>query len=182
MKQVTTYIMTALLMIVAVNAKAVVISVSPSIQTVPVNSEVLLDVFYDTEGINTVGGVFSVNFDNNAFDFVNVEFDSNLSDDSAFRVFPTGAVNGNAFNLGFASFSGFDGAAKVGTLTFLAQQEGVFNFFLDNPLPGHDAFPEGASYIGAQVQVNAVPLPAASWLLLSSFVSLVAVGRRRHIG
>jgi hypothetical protein len=182
MKQVTKYIITSLLLIVAVNAKAVVVSVSPSIQTISVNEQILLDVFYDTEGISTIGGVFSVNFDNNAFDFIGVEFDSNLSDDSAFRVFPTEAVNGNAFNLGFASFSGFDGAGKVATLTFLAQQEGLFDFILDNPLPGHDAFPEGASYIDAQVQVNAVPLPAASWLLLSSFVSLVAVGRRKRIG
>jgi len=182
MKQVTKYILTGLLLIAAVNAKAFVVSVSPSIQAVSVNSQVLLDVFYDTEGVETVGGVFSVNFNDNAFNFMTVEFDSSLPDDSSFRVFPTEAVDGGAFNLGFASFSGIEGAGKIATLTFLTEQEGLFDFFLGNPLPGHDSFAEGASYIDAQVQVNAVPLPAASWLLLSSFVSLVAVGRRKHLG
>jgi len=180
MKTFTKFIITSLFLVLTVNAKAVVVSLSPSIQSASVNNQVLLDVFYDTDGLNTVGGAFSVNFDNQAFSFLTVEFDSSLPDDPFFRVFPTEAVNSSTFNLGFGDFAGIEGSGKVATLTFLAEQEGIFDFFLDTPLVGHDSFTEETSYINAQVQVNPVPLPAASWLLISSFISLVVVGRRKH--
>jgi len=182
MKHLTKSILTSLLLIATVNANATTISITPSNQEVLIGNQVLLNIFYDTEGIETTGGAFSVNFDNNAFKFTGIEFDGSLPDDPLFRVFPVAAnVNGSAFNLGFGSFSGINGTGKVATLTFMTEKEGLFDFFLAAPLPGDDSFAEGASYLNAQVQVNAVPLPAASWLLLSSFASLVAVRRRKHI-
>jgi len=163
-----------------------------------VGDNLSLDVLFDTEGKTTVGGVFSVNFDSNAFDFSSINFDNSLKDDPFFRVFPEAPVNNNSFNLGFGTFDGLSGSGKAASIVFQAKQAGNFDFTLDDPLTGHDPFSEGASYVNAQAQVDdltvtpptvnpptvtppsSVPLPAATWLLLSGIASLGLIIRRKR--
>ncbi len=178
MKQLVKPIVTTLLLASVFNAKAVSISLTPTSPSVRVGENVSLDVMYDTEGDSTVGGSFSVNFDNSAFDFDSFSFDSALPDDPFFRVSPS-AVNNNSFNLGFGNFPGIENSGRVGTLLFQSRQEGNFDFTLAAPLVGHDSFNEGVSYIDARVQVAPVPLPAAAWLLLSGISGLGLVSRRK---
>ena len=159
MKQLTKFIITTMLLASALNAKAVILTLQPVTQTVKVGDKLNLDVLFDTEGRTTVGGVFSVNFDNNAFDFSSVNFDSSLPDDPFFRVFPTPPVSGNAFNLGFGNFPGIQGSGKVASLEFQAKKAGNYDFILNDPLTGHDPFSEGASYVNAQAQVDEVTTP-----------------------
>ncbi len=187
MKQLVKPIVASLLMASAISAEAIIISLSPLSQSIRVGDQISLDVLYETEGVNTVGGNFSFNFDGTAFNFGSVEFDADLQDDDFFRVFPTAPFTGNAFNLGFGSspdldgsWPGFEGAGRVATLIFKSMREGTFDFTLDAPLQGlDDPFREGASYIGAQVEVAPVPLPAAAWLLLSGLSGLGLITRRK---
>ncbi len=181
MKNLAKFVVISLLLFSAINAEAVIISLVPSSQNVLVGDQFSLDVLYDTEGLETLGGAFAINFDDTAFDFVSVEFDSNLPDDPFFRVFPTAPVNSNSFNLGFGNFAGIMGSGTAATLLFQSSQEGNFDFTLTDPLPGHDSFLEGASYVNAQVQVTApIPIPASAWLLLSALSSLGLMRRYKH--
>ena len=185
MKQRTKFVVATILLTSALNAKAVILSLAPTLQTVKVGDNLSLDVLFDTEGKTTVGGVFSVNFDSNAFDFSSINFDNSLKDDPFFRVFPEAPVSNNSFNLGFGTFDGLTGSGKAASIVFQAKQTGNFGFTLDNPLTGHDPFSEGASYVNAQAQVDdlttpAVPLPTAAWLLLSGIASLGMITRRKR--
>jgi hypothetical protein len=202
MKHLTKSAVAALLLASTINAEAVILSLAPTTQTVKVGDKLSLDILFDTEGKSTVGGAFSVNFDNNAFDFSSFNFDSSLPDDPFFRVSPSASFNGKAFNLGFGNFAGIQGTGKVGSIEFQTKKTGNFDFILDNPLLGHDPFSEGASYVNAKTQVddltvtppapeptppapeptppNPVPLPAAAWLFLSGITSLGLISRRKR--
>lgn len=179
MKQLIKLFTAALLLTSAISANAVIITLDPASQDIQEGDQLSLNVLYDTEGENTSGGAFSVSFDTNAFDFVSVEFDSTLQDDPGFRIFPT-SVNNNAFDLSFGSATGIQGSGNAITIKFQSKQEGLFDFTLGNSTEGRDAFLEGVSYVNAQAQVNAVPLPGAAWLLLSGFASLGLITRRKR--
>lgn len=172
----------SLLAACAMQAQAVTVSMQPETQFVDllVEDEFTIDILYDTEGINTVGGAFSINFDTTAFEFISFDFAPDLNDDTAFRVVPDSPVANEPFNLGFGSFVGFEGTGTAGTLTFRALEAGVFNIAPGTPLPGHDAFFEGASYLGATVEVSEVPLPAAGWMLLTAVCGLAGVSRSKR--
>ena len=154
MKQLTKSAVATLLLASTISAEAVILSLAPTTQTVKVGDKLSLDILFDTEGKTTVGGAFSVNFDNNAFDFSSFNFDSSLPDDPFFRVFPSASFKGKAFNLGFGNFAGIEGTGKVGSIEFQTKKTGNFDFILDNPLLGHDPFSEGASYVNAKTQVD----------------------------
>ncbi len=184
MKQLVKPIIASLLMASAISAEAVIISLSPLSQNITVGEQISLDVFYDTEGEETVGGAFSINFNNDAFNFVSVTFDSTLPDDPFFRASPD-QVNSNTFNLGFGNFNYINGAGRAATLLFQSVQEGSFAFTPEAPLPGSDPF-QGVTnirYDGAQVNVTPapVPLPATAWLLMSGISGLGLFARRKRV-
>ncbi len=180
MKQLTKFIIMTLLLVSASYAQAVTVSLSPVSQTIQAGNLLNIDVFYDTQEASTVGGAFSVTFDDTAFGFVSAEFDTNLPDDPFFRESPT-SVTGDSFDLSFGKFPGINGSGRAILLVFEAKQEvGLFNFMLSNSIT-RDPFQEGVSYDNAQVQVNAVPIPGAIWLFLSAFVGMRFVPQQKGI-
>ena len=184
MKKSTKIITISFLLATTINAKAITLSIDPDAVEAQVGDQLSLDILYDLEGEKTVGGTFSVNFDNNAFDFKSVKFSANLPDDPAFRVKPD-SVDSNSFNLGFGNFNEIEGKGTAATVTFMAKKEGSFSFDLGAPLAGHDPFQNVTSInygSGAKVQVtpvNAVPLPGAAWLLLSGIAGLGVLKKKR---
>ena len=124
MKQPAKIITTSLLLVTAINARAITLSFDPDATEAQVGDQISLDILYDLEGEKTVGGAFSVNFDSTAFKFMSVDFAAGLPDDPAFRVKPD-LVNSNAFNLGFGNFNEIEGSGTAATVTFKANKKGV---------------------------------------------------------
>ncbi|HHJ38476.1 MAG: hypothetical protein AXA67_12910 [Methylothermaceae bacteria B42] len=175
----TKYITALGLMTWAFNSNAVVLSLDPARQIAQAGDEITLDVLYDTEGKSTVGGGFSIKFDDTAFDLQKVAFDDNLPDDPGFRVSPDLSQKSDTFNLGFGNFSGIQGSGKAITLFFQALKPGEFNFILGKPLPPEDPFKEPVSFNNATVTVQAVPIPAAIGLFASGLVGIGLKLRRK---
>lgn len=175
----------ALLLTGSLTAHAVSVSLDPADSSVTVNDTFTLNVLFDTEGTNTVGGAFAVNYDKSAFSFVSATYDVTLdgdptfADDPLFRV-PVEEPESGAFNLGFGTFSGIEGSGKAAEVVFAATTQGVFEFLLTDPVgPIDQPFQEGATYSGSTVEVSPVPLPAAAWLLASAVLGMLGVARRR---
>lgn len=79
------------------------------------------------------------------------------------------------------------GDFDIATLTFSALQPGVTStslgiFAIQNEWLGADgltALAAQPNYLGAEITVNAVPVPAAVWLFGSGLLGMVGVARRR---
>ncbi len=173
------YITALGLMSWALNSNAVVLSLDPARQNAQTGDEITLDILYDTEGKSTLGGGFSIKFDDTAFDLQKVVFDDNLPDDPDFRIKPDLPQKSDTFNLGFGNFSGIQGSGKAITLFFQALKPGVFDFILGDPLSPVDSFKETVSYKNATVVVQAVPIPAAIGLFASGLAGVGFKLRRK---
>ena len=160
---------------------AVTLSLTPTPQEVALGSLVNLDVWYDTQGEDTIGGLVKITFDDSAFVIASDPvLDPTLPGTG---IPPASPVTGNSFELGFAILDPFadleNGSGRIASLQFEATEIGTFAFGVDHPSTGiADAF-EDPTYMGAQVQVSAVPVPAAAWLLGSALLGLVGATRRR---
>jgi len=177
----------ALLAFVAVPAQAVSIWLTPASQTVQLGDPVALDVNMDFSADPTVGGGFDVFFDHNMLSFSSFAIDTTLVLDPVFtNVTPDVSTTDQLAGFSFGNFGGLSGPAKVGTLTFQALAPGLTNLSLaDNVAPygpfysAVTSLQQTVDYTGASVDIAAVPLPPAAWLMLSVLGMFGVVSRRR---
>ena len=179
-------------LLIAGQVSAETISLTPSVTTVTVNDPFTLTV-QGTDFLNDVSsGSVSVSWDSTA-----ISLTSTLTDIAA-------SALGNGFSVDF----GTNTITTVGSLTTLEATFGTFGTvfgptfdffsidFVAIPPPGsstldifagaHGDWQDGAgqsilnvNYVGAQVNVNAVPVPAAVWLFGSGLIGLVGIARRK---
>jgi hypothetical protein len=104
----------------------------------------------------------------------------------------TGTINntaGTLTDLTFSSFAGRSGSFSIAQLIFQTTGVGISPLTLTestlNPFASGGALlnppsgPQGVSFTNANIQVTAVPLPAAIWLWLSAMGGVFYVGKRR---
>ena len=166
------------------SAQAATLSLIPVNQNVVLGNTVSLQLMMDFSDDATIGGGVDVFYDDSVLQFVSFVFDAGLGDDPAFRRQPD-ALSGELNGLGFGEFGGLSGPSLVGTFTFNTLTSGSASFSL-----GVNDYPVGAFYSattyelqlvdfqGAAIEVSAVPVPAAAWLLFSGLVMVGAVSRR----
>lgn len=154
-------------------AQAATISLSPTSQNVTQGSQVSLLLNMDFSDDPTSGGGVDIFYDSSRLSFVSFVFSSGLGDDVSFRRQPDLQLN-ELNGLTFGNFAGLSGPSTVGTLTFNALGTGTtFLTMADNNAPAGPFFSaatfnqQTVTYQGASVNIAAVPLPAAVWLMVS---------------
>ena len=159
--------------------QAATISLTPLIQNIALGNQVSLQLNMDFSGDPTLGGGVDILYNNSLLSFASFTFDTSLGDDPSFRRQPD--IQPNKLNgLAFGNFGGLGGSRVVGTLVFNTLGAGPVNLTLaENSFPAGGFYsattfnPQVVTYTGALVNVTAVPLPAAGWLLLSGLVVIM---------
>lgn len=164
--------------------QAATVSLDPASQVIQPNSSVSVNVlvdFSDTSG--TKGGFFTLGYDSSLLTFSSFVYNTAFL--TPFGANPTAwnlTTPGTITNVGFGSGL-LTGSGTLGTVTFLTGASvGTANLtttlasgFLNKT--GFSMLP--VSYSGAQVNVAAVPVPAAAWLMASG-ISMLGLGLRRR--
>jgi len=129
-----------------------------------------------------VGGALDLIFDASIINVKSVTLNSPVDIGSS-----TGTIDnvaGIVDTIGFASFAGVaDGAFNLATIEFESIGLGISTLVLKN---SNDLVFEWANGVGNSVSfaatdgsVKVVPLPASAWLLLSGFIGLASIVRRK---
>lgn len=167
--------------------QAATISLNPASQSVSLGNQISIQLNMDFSGDPTLGGGVDILYNSSLLSFASFSFDAGLGDDPLLQRQPDvlpGTLNG----LAFGNFDGLSGPSIVGTLIFNTIGAGVANFTLaENVLPAGGFFSaatfdqQAVTYSGASVNVTAVPLPAACWLMLSGLGVLGGLRKRMAV-
>ena len=171
----------------ATTSQAATVSLSPLNQNVVIGDSISLQLNMDFSDGPTIGGGIDIFYDSSRLSFASFTFSPSLGDDVGLQRQPdvlTNTLNG----LAFGNFNGLSGPSMVGTLTFNTIGMGTALFTMaDNVLPAGGFFssatfaPQTVTYQGTSVNITAVPIPAALWLMLSGMASFGFLfhGKRR---
>ncbi len=159
-----------------------------------------VDIYMDFSDDPTIGGGFDILFDSSLVSYVNGSFlidseltsdpaltrDGNLASPAANQV-DVDVAGGKIVGAAFGDLIGLSGPSLVGSLTFLAENPGLAGFALaatENPAVGNfvSTFTleeQMVNFSGSSVQISAVPVPAAVWLMLSGLAGIAGMARRK---
>ncbi len=182
-----------LLLLSATAAQAAVgpwsIWLEPMLQEAQVGGDpVQMDLWMDFTGDATIGGGVDVTYNHAMLGFVSWTLNEALGSDASFTRDPVEGM-GLLDGIGFGNFGGLGGGGQtlVGTLQFVTLgTTGLALVDLAEDAGGAAGeFYSASSYnlqspgfVGAEVIINAVPLPAAVWMLLGG-LGILGVGSRR---
>jgi hypothetical protein len=164
------------------------ISLQPQSPSVTLGDQIVIDVVLSTD-LSFLSGALDFTFETELASFSSFSFGSAVDSDFSFS--PDTSVAGQINNFGFANFSGINGANIVlAKITFDAIGTGTADFAstVDQSFEG-GWFIEGSTepindfstfiLTPTSVEINAVPIPGAVWLLGSGLIGLVAMKRRK---
>jgi hypothetical protein len=180
------------------SANAATISLVPTSSSVLLGGSIVIDVMLNTTDLISTG-LLDFTYPSSNVSFASFSINSSVLD-SISSASPSSSSAGqlNDFSLVSLGPGGTNGG-RLATMTFNTVNTGLatFGLSLDNVFFGGPAWFWGgtgdsrafqaisntdlASFTltGASVQINAVPIPAAVWLLGSGVVGLVALKRRK---
>ena len=180
-------------------AYANVISFVDPAQAATVGDVVTFDIEMDFID-STVGGSFDIFYNAGLLSYISFEFDAAFIDliDPAFSVLPDNCFTDGAAiagcnvgdaelnGLSFGNFDGITGTQVIGSLSFVALDEGVAEITMgtnDAPYEGFfssvDASELIVLYGPGKAHITQIPVPAAVWLLMSGIGLLGGLSRRR---
>jgi hypothetical protein len=181
---VTIVLIACTLALPAVQAASVYLT--PALQTVPsTDGTATLELFMDFTGDPTVGGgidlalsgpISIVSFTPSAY------FDTDT--DPFFSGFGTAEADAD-FEVHFGNFAGLDGLNKLGDLTISLLGGGISSIAMNiNSTFGEffdiDSAPQVVALSGANINISAVPVPAAIWFFASGLGLLGGFRRLTH--
>ena len=187
--QLTSGLLGVAALLIASQANAATVSLTPSVTSVALNEAFTLTVSGTDFFTDVSAGSVLITWDSNL-----LQLSSTLTD-----VGTSAALNGFPVDFGTntlvpgqleATFSTFGTVAGPGfdffSLDFIAipppgqSAVDIFAGFFGDWQDGNGDSVLGVIYEGATVNVNAVPVPAAVWLFGSGLIGLVGIARRRN--
>lgn len=177
-----------ILLLTATASHAATVSFSDTTASVGLNETFKVDLMMDFTGEATVGGGMDIFFDPTALSFSTFAFGSTtLVLDPGLSRSPD-LLPGKLEGLGFGNFGGIEGPGVIGTLTFqaiavgsssltLASDQLIVGDFISRSTFASQVVDFGSANVN--VQLSAVPVPAAAWLFGSGLIALAGVVKKR---
>lgn len=168
---------------------ATIISLLPASPSVTLGDQILINVVLSTD-TPFLSGALDFGYPTGLVSLANFAFGAAV--DSGFSFLPNTSTAGQINDFAFSNFSGISGASNllatmafntigIGTSDFTVAidqtSQGGWFFLTGVPLTASDF--SNFTLNNASVQINAVPIPGALWLLGSGLVGLVVMKRRK---
>lgn len=174
--------------------QAAEISISPLHQEVMLGNQIMLLLYADFRDEAALGGGLDIFFDSAGMAFAEFNFMAaeSVGDDPDFRRMPD-VLDGELNGLAFGNFEGMHGRSLIGMLTLDTLAVGDYQLTMaaneggppDQPGP-FVSFVTGMemsiNFTGASISIiaQAVPVPAAIWLMLGGLGLLGGLARRKN--
>lgn len=170
-------------------SSAAILGLDPAVTNIGTSSSFDVDVVISDLGGDIVGGFdVTIGYDPSLLTATNVGFTSNLGSPLSligFDLATPGEVNANETSLLFSfeldALQPGD-SVRLATLSFMANNVGTASLLFTSALISDELGVEIPlqAVVGASVEISAIPIPGALWLMISGLLGLGAMGRKRR--
>ncbi|MBU1191815.1 MAG: hypothetical protein KKA36_02545 [Gammaproteobacteria bacterium] len=156
--------------------QAASVTINPTSQMAMIGEAVSVEVLFSDFTDPLISGGFNFNYDTSFLDFDSIDFGANPL---GLAFFPIDTAVDGVVGISFAGPLSLE-SGILGTLNFVATDLGTASLSTAAASPG---FFDGSSYYvpgfgNASIEVSAVPVPAAVWLMASGLLGMVGLSRR----